>query len=232
MEFLYDTKDKEKCWYKTICDGKKCGEGDFCIRHYKMSYLTNAAMMEGNQRYSVPLRPETVDTNAFVALRDIKDGINDFVKEGKSLLIYSKNTGNGKSSWATKLLLSWFNSIWATTDFECRGLFVSLPKFVFAMKENIQKPNEYFEYMNDNIRTADLVVWDEINFKDWTPYELDYLLSVIDQRVSVGKANIYTTNYDLKTIAEKLGTRLASRIRGNSECIEFKGKDRRGMNGK
>lgn len=230
MEFIYDTKSKEKCWYKPICTVEKCDEETYCIRHHKMSFLVNASTMEGNQQYSSLLRPENVDKEAFLRLKDIKDNIVNFVKEGRDLLIYSKNTGNGKTSWAKKLMLSWFNGIWASSDFECRGLFISLPKFIFAMKENIQKPNEYFEYVNENIKSADLVVWDDINYKDWTPFELDYLLGVIDQRVSVGKANIYTSNYDLETISNKLGTRLASRIVGCSECIEFKGKDRRGMN--
>ena len=232
MEFTYNSKDKESCWYKEICDKKYCGECDFCVRHYKMDFLVNSAMLEGKQRYSVPLKPEAVDKDAFLFLRGIKEGINDFVKEGKNLLIYSVNTGNGKSEWSKKLLLSWFNSIWSQTDFTCRGLFVSMPKFVFAMKENISKPNEYFQYVNDNLVNADLVVWDEINFKEWTAYELDYMLNIISQRIAIGKSNIYTTNYGMDEISKRLGTRLASRIIGCSECVEFKGKDRRASDGK
>ena len=53
------------------------------------------------------------------------------------------------------------------------------------------------------------------------------MLNVISQRISFGLSNIYTTNYKLNVIADKLGTRLASRIIGNSECIEFFGKDQR-----
>lgn len=228
MEFPYDAGSKESCWYKKICDQTKCGEDALCQRHYRMSYLVDAATMEGNQRFTVPLSPEPIDSDSYKRLRDIKDGIHDFVTEGRGLLIYSKNTGNGKTEWAKKLLLAWFNSIWSRTDFVCRGLFVQMPRFMFAMKDNIREPNEYFQYVNENIATCDLVVWDEINYKEWSPFELDYMLNIINQRVSVGKANIFTTNYDLKTVSDKLGTRLASRIVGNSECIEFKGKDRRG----
>ena len=36
-------------------------------------------------------------------------------------------------------------------------------------------------------------------------------------------------NYDLDTITKKLGTRLASRIVGSSEQIEFVGKDKRNV---
>ena len=55
------------------------------------------------------------------------------------------------------------------------------------------------------------------------------MLSIISQRLAIGKSNIYTTNYDLDTITKKLGTRLASRIVGSSEQIEFVGKDKRNV---
>ena len=95
------------------------------------------------------------------------------------------------------------------------------------MKENISTPNEYFQYINDNILKADLVVWDEINYKDYTTFEHDYLLGVISQRLAEGKSNIYTTNYSLPIIEQKLGTRLSSRVVGASIKVEFKGKDKR-----
>lgn len=225
--FVYNTSEKENCWYKGICDHKNCGDV-LCMRNYKMQFLVSSSQLGGKQTHSIPLKPDGVDVDAFKHLKDIKDNISTFVKDGKSLLIYSEHTGNGKTEWSIKLLLSWFNSVWHKTDFECRGLFVSMPKFVRAMKENISKPNEYYEYVNNHICDADLVVWDEINYKEWSSYEQDYMLDVISQRIANGKANIYTTNYGLKVIQDKLGTRLASRIVGYSDCVEFKGKDRRG----
>lgn len=227
MEYIYDDKKKSECWYKNICDKSKCK--DFCMRHYKMDFLVNSSMLVGKQQYSIELKPSVEDYQSFVDLRNIKNNINEFVTSGKNLLIYSKFTGNGKTEWSKKLLLSWLDSIWTTTDFECRALFVSMPKFILAMKENISRHNDYFTYINDNISKADLIIWDEINFKDWTSFEQDYMLNAISDRISIGKSNIYTTNYDLSTIENKLGTRLASRIIGCSTHIEFKGKDQRGV---
>ena len=211
-----------------MCQQQECSEDEFCIRHYKMDYLVSKATMEGKQRYSIPLYPDDKDYKAYVRLKEIQNDINNFVLDGKNLLIFSKICGNGKTEWAKKLLLSWFGSIWHSTDFECRGLFLSMPRLMQAMKENISKSNDYFQYVNDNIITTDLIVWDEINYKDWTPYEQDFMLNAISQRVSMGKSNIYTTNYDLKNIESKLGSRLASRIIGCSETIEFLGGDKRG----
>lgn len=228
-EYKYDKFEKEKCWYKKTCKKHKCDADTMCERHYKMSHLVHYATAEGKQCYTVELRPSIEDHQAFIRLREIRHNIHEFVSTGKNLLIYSRNTGNGKTEWSKKLLYSWFDSIWPTTDFVCRGLFISMPKLVQAMKENISKPNEYYQYVNDNIVNADLVIWDEINYKDWTSFEQDFMLNIISQRLAIGKSNIYTTNYDLKTIEEKLGTRLASRIIGCSELIEFKGKDQRSI---
>ncbi len=227
-EYKYDISEKEKCWYKKICSCSQCGD-EFCLRHYKMDYLVYLATLEGKQKYPIDLYPSKEDYQAFSRLKDIKNDIGAFVGDGKNLLIYSKNTGNGKTEWSKKLLLSYLNSIWPVTDLECRALFVSMPRLNQAMRENISKENDYYEYVNGNIVKADLVVWDEINYKDWSQFELDYMLNIISQRLSIGKSNIYTTNYDLDTITKKLGTRLASRIVGSSEQIEFVGKDKRNV---
>ena len=224
----YQPEEKpNNCWYLEHCDKERCGADRFCPRHYKMSYLVSAALLEGKQRFTIPLYPEKIDFANFVRLKEIQKNIFEFVKEGKNLLIYSENTGNGKTEWSKKLLLTFLDSIWSTTDFECRAMFVSFPLLIPAMKDNISKSNDYFTYVSENIPTADLIVWDEINYKEMTSFEEEFLLSTISQRLTLGKSNIYTTNFSLPSIKEKLGPRLASRIVGASECIELKGSDKR-----
>lgn len=229
MEYNYDTSTKKDCWYNKVCNKEECDEDKFCIRHYKMSYLVNKSLLEGKQQYSIPLYPDKIDINSFTRLKEIQKDIYNFVVDGKNLLIYSEKCGNGKTEWSKKLLLSWFNSIWHSSDFTCRGLFLSLPKLMQAMKENISKENEYFQYVNENIFNVDLIIWDEINYKEWSAYEQDFMLNVISQRIALGKANIFTTNYSLSEIEKRLGARLNSRIVGSSELIEFQGKDKRGV---
>lgn len=231
MEINYQNFDKNKCWYKNICKKDLCDNNSFCIRHYKMSNLIALSTMEGNQCYSIPLIPDKVDYEAYTKLKDIKNNIKDFVEKGDNLLIYSNNTGNGKTEWSKKLLLSYFNSIWQNSDLVCRGLFISLPKLMPSMKDNIQNENKYFQYVEENLLKADIIIWDEINYKDWSAYEQDFMLNILSQRLAIGKSNIYTTNYNLKQVEQKLGSRLASRIIGNSIKIEFKGTDKRGWKG-
>ena len=92
-EYKYNIFEKEKCWYKKICDKSKCGE-EFCIRHYKMDYLIYLATLEGRQKYSIDLYPDKEDYAAFSRLKEIKNNINSFVNEGKNLLIYYNKASN------------------------------------------------------------------------------------------------------------------------------------------
>ena len=93
-EYIYNEKEKENCWYKSVCKKDKCDDS-FCIRHYKMDNLIHLATLEGKQKYTVNLIPQKEDYASFLRLKQIKDNILDFVKNGKNLLIYSRNTGNG-----------------------------------------------------------------------------------------------------------------------------------------
>ena len=207
---------------------------EFNVKEFKFNYLLDKAMMEGKQRKDVPLLLDSnkIDLEPYRKLKEISKDIKNYVNNGKNILIYSKFTGNGKTEWSKKLLFSWFKAIAMETPLECRGLFVSLPRLINAMKSNITKPDDYYNYINEHIRDVDVVVWDELNYKDLSnnksTFEHDYLLDIISYRHSIGKTNIYTSNYDLDTMAASLGTRLSSRIIGESIQIEFKGNDKRG----
>ena len=62
MEYIYNELEKDKCWYKKICDHSKCNT--FCIRHYKMDALLHMATMEGKLKYPIVLKPDSVDYDA------------------------------------------------------------------------------------------------------------------------------------------------------------------------
>jgi DNA replication protein DnaC len=106
-------------------------------------------------------------------------------------------------------------------------LFISVPKFLLATKENITQKSEYLEKVLEGLKTADLVVWDDIAAKVGTEWEVSQLLSLIDNRLILGKSNIFTSNLDAQEIAKALGDRLASRICQMSQAVPFYGADKR-----
>ena len=229
MKYDY-TFDKENCWYKSICplyDSEECDKN--CIRYQKMSYLANASFLTPKQQHPSKLYVEDIDKDAYTRINEIKANVEEFVNNGKNLLIYSKITGNGKTCLSIKILMNYFNKIWARTDFVPRGLFINVPRFLNSLKENIRETSDYVTYIREHILDVDLVVWDEIGVKELTPFEHDYLLSYINARMDLGLSNVFTSNMNQEELSEILGARLFSRVINNSECIELKGSDKRGI---
>lgn len=210
----------ENCWYKNVCSYDTCIN---CIRYNEMKYLMDNSGLPKRRQKPVSLIAGK-DLMAFRKLADIKDSIVAFVENGESLYIYSKHTGNGKTSWAIKLLLRYFDQIWAGNGFRVRGYFQHVPTLLNALKDFSNSSSA----LKKPLATADLVVWDDIASTKLSEYDRSQLLMLIDQRTSEGLANIYTGNIDTVTdLTDALGTRLTSRIWNTSTLIEFKDKDKR-----
>ena len=220
----------QKCYMYDRCNRKDC-ESDFCIRKYKMDSLYSAALMTESQKQHIALRVDAdgTDLEQFKQLAGIEQNISKFIEEGKNLYLHSAVPGNGKSSWALRLTEAYFNKIWARSEAKCRVLFISVPRFLLAIKENITNKSTYVEYIRENVLEADLVIWDDIAAKMGSEFELTHLLSIIDNRLALGKSNIYTSNLNRQQLYTALGERLTSRIANMSIDIELFGSDKRNL---
>ena len=222
----------ETCWLYDKCNHRDCNK-DFCLRKYKLDYLYSNSLLSNTQRkpFTLFVDQDGTDLAEFQQLAEIQKNIEEFVATGKNLYLHSSNCGVGKTSWAIKLMQAYFDKIWAKTPLMCRALFVNVPRFLLAIKDSISNKNEYADFIRENIMNADLVVWDDISAKMGSDYEINYLLSLIDGRIALGKSNIYTSNANRQEIYASLGNRLASRICQFSTDIEFHGADKRGFGG-
>ena len=216
------------CYMREICNGKDCS-ADFCLRKYKMDSLYSAALMTESQKKHVTLRVDEdgTDLEQFKQLAGIEQNIVSFVNEGRNLYLHSANCGNGKSSWSLRLAEAYFNKIWARSEVKCRVLFISVPRFLLALKDDITTKNAYVAYIKENVLEADLVIWDDIAAKMGSEFELTHLLNIIDNRLALGKSNIYTSNLNRQQLYNALGERLTSRIANMSLDIELFGADKR-----
>lgn len=219
-----------KCYMYDFCNRKDCDK-DFCIRKYKMDSLYSAALMTENQKQHIVLRVDQdgTDLDQFKQLAAIEQDIINFITNGKNLYLHSANCGNGKSSWSLRLIEAYFNKIWARSEPKCRVLFISVPRFLLALKDNITTKNAYVDYVKENVLEADLVVWDDIAAKVGSEFELNHLLNIIDNRLALGKSNIYTSNLNRQQLYTALGERLTSRIANMSVDIELFGSDKRNL---
>jgi DNA replication protein DnaC len=216
------------CFLREVCNGKDCNK-DFCLRKYKMDSLYSAALMTESQKKHITLRVDEdgTDLEQFKQLAAIEQDIANFVSSGRNLYLHSANCGNGKSSWSLRLAEAYFNKIWARTEVKCRVLFISVPRFLLALKDNITTRSTYVDYIKDNVLEADLVIWDDIANKMGSEFELTHLLNIIDNRLALGKSNIYTSNLNRQQLYTALGERLTSRIANMSTDIELFGADKR-----
>ena len=229
---MYSYKfDKYNCWYKDTCNKfntDSCNSN--CIRYLEMHYLIHTSNIPLGSQFKNELIPNVIDLSNFKFLQSIKDNICSFVNNGENLYIYSKNFGNGKTTWAIKLMQKYFDEIWAGNGFKVRGLFVHVPSFLTKFKEIINKKDENFELFKKQLLEVDLVIWDDIAAGKLSDYDHTNLLTYIDQRKLNGKANIYTGNLEENELIVALGNRLKSRIWNDSIKVEIFGNDRRGGN--
>lgn len=224
-----------ECWLKDTCKKYKqnrCTDSEFCLKLFKLDFLYCQSLLSAKQCNKISLRidGDGTDKNEFLKLKEIETNIEEFVRKGENLYIYSSICGNGKTAWSIRLLQSYLNAIWYKADLCCVALFINVPRFLMTLKESFTHENNYINHIKKNVLTADIVVWDEIGYKAATQFETDQLLNLINTRLDLNLSNIYTSNIDTEALFELLGQRLGSRIINLSTCIKFNGKDKRGIN--
>lgn len=221
--------DRNRCPYASVCcefnNPEECYPG--CIRYMEMDYLMWAAQVPSLSKYLKPLRPDRVDVDAFHRLNTIRENIVDFVASGDNLYLYSKNYGNGKTTWSVKILMAFLSRIWCGNGFRPRAVFLHVPTFLKKLKDRISTSDSDFEDLLKRVETVDLVIWDDIGSTSVGNYDYANLLSFIEQRKMAGKSNIYTGNLDGDEMAQKLDERFRSKVFHDSSVIELQGSDRR-----
>ena len=210
------------CWYAQSCEDD-CSK---CVVYPQMKWQFDNSGLPKSKYMPIKLKPQPNDRRAFEKLADIRENIEDFVEQGKNLYICGEIPGNGKTSWAIKMLQTYFHYVAEGNMFEVKGIFVSVPDLLLRLKDfNNPVSNEY----KDNLRNTDLLILDDIAVTGLSQYDYLQLFTLIDSRMLAGKSIIFTSNVtDIKKLEEVIGERLASRVFGNSIIVEIKGGDMRG----
>ena len=193
------------------------------------NYIRNS---EIPKRYlqDIQLRPAMEDVQVFSELNDIKLNIVEFVKRGNNLLIYSNRVGNGKTSWATKILKQFINNV---SDYRwlnnCPALFINVQSFLELKKSAItNKENQIkVDELEKKLLTAPIVLFDDLGVKNFSQYDIGTLYYWIDYRTSNLKSCIYTSNLSPSQLRSVLDERLYSRIVNYSYLKEIKDGDSR-----
>lgn len=226
----------DECFLKDRCkrylkDKETCDSHTICEKLLRYEILYNNALLTEAQRKRLTLFPDAngTDLSAFMELKKWQENIVEKVKDNHNLYLWSEFAGNGKTSWAIKLLQAYIDEIWHTT-ISTKAMFINVPKYLIELKNNISKESSYIESINANIFNADLVVWDDIGTKFGSAFETENLYNLINMRMDLKKTNFYTSNISPNNLGDLLGERLGSRICTGSTCIQLQGSDKRGLN--
>lgn len=217
-----EEKQYSNCWYKQICHDD-CNK---CTKYLIIKSLMELSGVPSNLHHPIALNCRDEDYEAFIRLDEIKEDIYNFVAEGQNLFICSEHTGNGKTSWALKLMYKFFSEVWDTWGpITPAALFIYVPEFIMRIKDfNNPISQEYLE----QIKKAPLVIWDDIGTGEISNYDYLQILIYVNLRIQAERSNIYTSNItSLQELSNKVGDKLASRIYNDSEIIELKGMDMR-----
>ena len=214
--------NKNNCMYRDICGDFNT---DICNSVCQRYIITNFLLFHSQiplkfQKRKLLIVPEC-DKDSYSSLQQVRNNIKQFVGDGENLYIFSNNKHNGKTSWATSLMLKYFDQIWQDSGFTVRGVFVSVPMFLMKCKNVMSNPDIEFEQFKETLRTADLVIWDGIATSSISSYDSGVLYAYISERLLQGKSNIYTGEMNRQQMDNALGINLSSCICSNLYPIRF-----------
>lgn len=211
------------CWYLEVCND----ECFMCRTYLEMKWqMDNSGLPDKLQK---PIEMYITDGNkcdkaAYKRLAGIRKDIVNYIGAGNNLYICGKS-GNGKTSWAIKLLHSYLHHKAPGNYERLQGVFISVADLLLRLKDFNNPISKEFK---DNLETAPMVVWDDICITGISQYDYTQIYTLINNRVLAGRSNIFTSNViDRGMLDEVFGERLTSRIYDLSEIIELKGKDMR-----
>ena len=219
--------DTSACWYRNYCD--EC-DTETCNRHCRKmqqtKYMLDLSELPFVYRKHQDLDVEKLNLTASDYICEICKDIPFFVQNGYNAYFYG-GTGTGKTSWAVYILTNYFSAIAKNNNDRCRGLFISVPKLLRNIKLNIKFKDYDFKELVDTIPYVDLVIWDDIIQTEPTAYERQWLYSLINDRITERKSNIFTSNMEPEDL-NKIDKQLYSRIYTVSDAIDFSNIDLRG----
>jgi DNA replication protein DnaC len=171
-----------------------------------------------------------VDAECWDWLEDVRNNIVEEVQRGLNIVITSTIVGNGKTSWAVRLLQRYLAETALDGRLVEKGMFVVSAQLLteFGDYNYFQTMKEFLERF-EKLKTCDLLVIDEIGGGSLNKASYPYLYDLVNYRVDNNLSTIYTTNYTDDEIIDLLGQRLYSRIYDTSVVLEFEASNVRGL---
>jgi DNA replication protein DnaC len=158
----------------------------------------------------------------------------------ESFFIYG-DTGVGKTYLVNALLIErmkrFLKNYLARRDYNTiesapvKAIFVVVPQLLMEIKATfVENPGSNEMDIFDKYSEIPCLILDDIGAEKTTEWVVEVFNNLIDYRDREMKQTIFTSNLDIKKLANKLGDRIGSRIAGMcgaERVIHMRGKDRR-----
>ena len=187
-----------KCYAETYCKKNKNECNEYCDGYRLLRALYKMRRIPERYCYNIPLVPEGKDLGAFEALNNFMKNVEEKVENGEGLYIWSECTGNGKTSWACKILSYYFRKVAFKSGLENEGLYIYLPTFLDDLRQSYDEPDADFSELLDMLKNCKLLVIDDIGAEKSTEWVNERLLSIINTRMMKGLSTVYTSNCSLE----------------------------------
>lgn len=218
-----------RCYAEDYCQKDRSSCSELCGGYRVLRALYSLSRIPVKYQYKIDLIPEREDMQSFIALNEYKENVVDHVEKGEGLYIWGENTGNGKTSWACKIMGYYFRKIAFSSGLENEGLYIYLPTFLDDLRNSYNSSSPEFEEELEMVKCCKILIVDDIGAERVTEWVRERIVSIINTRSANGLCTIYTSNLSLKGLADKLGDdRISSRIKGSVTEINLSGRDKRG----
>lgn len=217
-----------KCYAESYCKKNRAHCDEHCTAYVLLRNLYRLSRLPEKYCYNLPLIPGREDMDAFIELNDFMKDIVNHVGAGDGLYLWSGTTGNGKTSWACKIMSYYFRKIIWDTGLENEGLYLNVPTFLEDLRQYYHTNDPEFEEVIEMAKYCKLLVMDDIGAERSSEWVEERLLQIITYRDMQGLTTIYTSNLSPEDLVRKVGDRVGSRILGVGRVIQLTGVDKRG----
>lgn len=219
-------KNGNDCPYRNTCKNKT-SNGDcykLCSKLNEIDTLFYNANIPRAFLQPIALYPDVIDLKVYDSLAEIKKNIVNAVNDGFNISIHSSNRGNGKTSWAIKILQNYLHNVWYEPGGRTRGLYVDVPEYISQLKAEFDSKERDARMFAKDIDKADLVIFDNIDIQRLSEWERSLLGQHIRKRVSNGLSNIYITRTTGTILKNLVGDDLYYYILERSTILPLYGK--------
>lgn len=199
-----------------------------CYWYYASNALYKVSEIPQSWRKEIKLVPEEVDLQMFTVCKQYENAVLEHVGHGNGLFIYSNSVGNGKTSWAMKILQRYIQELSMTGVRVAgpRAYYVNVSELFETLRMNMENKDVTIK-IEKAIQNADLVVFDDIGVEVPSNWVKNKLYNYINYRYMNGKSMIVTSNLSFDQLGAKLDKRIADRLAEKCRPIHLRGISRR-----